>query len=66
MNINSKVIIASTLLTALFAGSYAIAGDNEYFISKAVYSTSESVVIQNAIFNTVEIDTDSTFERGNR
>ncbi|MEH6455724.1 MAG: hypothetical protein V7749_05345 [Cocleimonas sp.] len=47
MNINTKAIIASTLLTALFAGTSAIAGDNSYLFEDASYaSTTESVVAQ--------------------
>jgi len=67
MNISTKAILASTLLTALLTGQTAIAGNNDYVISKAVYvSMIDSVVIRDALFHTVVIDTESTFETDNR
>ena len=46
MNINTKTILASMLLTALFAGTSAIAGDNDHFVDIAASVNTESVVIQ--------------------
>lgn len=69
MNTNIKVILASTVLTALFAGQTAVAGNNNYFITKAVYSTTtESVDFRNAIFKSTEVNIESEIntEVGNR
>ncbi len=46
MNINTKALLAGTLLTSLLAGTSAIAGDNDHF-AKADYATNtESVIVQ--------------------
>ena len=56
---NTKVIIASTLLTALFAGQSAIAGQN---IDNGVFATpaaSESTMVQKVNYQapSLEIET---------
>ena len=47
MNTKAKAILASTLLTALFAGQSAIAGqDNDHGVFAAASATSESTMVQ--------------------
>lgn len=63
---NIKAIIASSLLTAVFTGTSAIAGDNDRFAS-ADYSTStESVVIQKVSLNSVVVESVVTVESGRK
>ncbi|MEH6455725.1 MAG: hypothetical protein V7749_05350 [Cocleimonas sp.] len=47
---NTKAILAGTILTALFAGQTAIAGDNDHFIDVAAANTQSSVVAQTVSF----------------
>ena len=50
---NTKTILASTLFTALVAGTSAFAGDNSYLFEDSVYSvTTESVDTQKINFVT--------------
>ena len=59
---NTKAIIASTLLTALFAGQSAIAGqniDNGAFVADSAV-TSESVMIQKVSYLAPTVDTNDT------
>ncbi|MEH6458177.1 MAG: hypothetical protein V7749_17740 [Cocleimonas sp.] len=60
MNINTKAIIASTLLTVLFAGNSAIAGDNSYLFEDASYaSITESVVAQKVSLQTPAVEVEA-------
>ncbi|MEH6458183.1 MAG: hypothetical protein V7749_17770 [Cocleimonas sp.] len=59
MKINTKAIVASALLTVLFAGTSAIAGDNSYLFEDASYaSTTESVVAQKVSLQTPTVEVD--------
>ena len=63
---NTKAIIASTLFTALFAGTTAIAGDNDHF-AKADYPTaSESVTIVKASYQAPIVDSAIAEESGRK
>ncbi len=59
MNINTKAVIASTLLTALLAGTSAMAEDVGFDVLENFDSvTTEVVVIQNVSLQSADIDTD--------
>jgi len=59
MNINTKALLASTLLTALLAGTSAIAGDNSYLFEDTNYaSNTESVAIQKVSYQIALPETD--------
>jgi len=63
MKINTKALLAGTLVTALFAGTSAIAGDNSYLFEDANYaSNSESVANQKVSYQSVLIETDNATE----
>jgi len=62
MNINTKTILASMLLTALFAGTSAIAGDNDHFVDIAASVNTESVVIQKVSLQSPAVETDYKIE----
>jgi len=63
MNINTKAILASTLLTALFAATSAFAGDNAYLFEGASYvATTESVVAQKVSLQSEELETNYAIE----
>jgi len=48
---NTKALLAGTILTALFAGQTASAADNDYLFEDAAYATTtESVVVQTVSF----------------
>ncbi len=57
MNINTKAIIASTLLTALFAGTSAIAGDNDHFAAADYETAITSVVMQKVSYQAPSVST---------
>ena len=63
---NTKVIIASTLLTALFAGQSAIAGqniDNGVFAAPA---TSESSMVQKVSYLAPTVDSNDAVVSGRK
>ena len=65
---NTKAIITSTLLTALFAGQSAIAGqdnDNSVFAANSAAS-SESVMIQKVNYLAPTVDTNDTVVSGRK
>ena len=70
MNINTKAVLVSTLLIALFAGTSAIAGDNDHFVDIAaaynIESTTEIVVMQKVNFSVATVETGYEFESSNR
>ncbi|MEH6455322.1 MAG: hypothetical protein V7749_03310 [Cocleimonas sp.] len=49
---NTKAILAAIVLSALFAGTSAIAGDNDYIATYAVNQTAETFVIKHAFLLT--------------
>ena len=57
-----KSILAATILSALFAGTSAIAGDNDHFAdADAIYTTAtESVVKQKVSYLAPRIDAEDT------
>lgn len=57
MNINTKAILASTLLTALFAGTSAIAGDNDHFAAADYETANSSVVMQKVSYQAPSVST---------
>ncbi len=65
MNTNMKAILASTLLTALFAGQTAIAGDNDHFAVSDSATITESVAIQKVSFQSPAVETGYVFENSN-
>ena len=61
-----KAILVSTLLTALFAGTSAIAGDNDHF-AKADYGiTNSSVEKQKVSYQLATIDIEGTVISGRK
>jgi len=52
MKTNIKTILASTLFTAVFAGSYAIAGDNDHYAAADYETTSDVVEVKKVSFKT--------------
>jgi len=64
---NTKAILAGTLLSALFAGTSAFAGDNDYLFEDVDYATTtESVVAQKVSVQEVAVETEYTFETSNK
>lgn len=64
---NIKTILASTLLTALFAGQSAFAAKNDFVISNAIYQTTiQSVALKTAIFTTTKVKNVIIDENRNR
>ena len=63
---NTKAIIASTLLTAIFAGQTAIAGDNDHFAAADYAVQSETVVMQKVSLNSDVITTITAEESGRK
>jgi len=62
---NTKVLLAGTILTALFAGTSAIAGDNDHFAASDSVIATDSVVIQTVIYQEVAAGTGAIFEDSN-
>ena len=62
---NTKVLLAGTILTALFAGTSAIAGDNDHFAASDSVTATDSVVIQTVIYQEVAAGTGVIFEDSN-
>lgn len=69
---NTKAIIASTLLTVLFAtGTSAIAGDNDYvtaanIVTNANNTQAKTFVIKHAYLVSSTVESEATDESGNR
>jgi hypothetical protein len=64
---NTKALLAGTILTTLFAGTSAIAGDNDYLFEDTAYvTTTESVEVQKVSFKGVAVETKYVFEGSNR
>jgi len=59
---NTKAIIASTLLSAIFAGTSAIAGDNDYLKTVVDTTTEQPFVIKHAYLLTTTEDSKQTEE----
>ena len=67
MNTKTKAILASTLLTALFAGQSAIAGqDNDQGVYSVNTATTESVMIQKVNYLAPTVDTNDTVVSGRK
>ncbi len=66
MNMNTKAILASALLTALFAGTSAIAGDNDHFAKSDSITATESVEMQKVSYQTAILDNEDTIHSGRR
>ena len=62
---NIKAIIASTLLTALFAGTSAIAGDNDHF-AKADSVTATESVMQKVSYQTATLEIEGAIQSGRK
>ncbi len=63
---NTKALLAGTILTALFAGTSTFAGDNDYLFEDAAYATTtESVVTQKVSYQEVVAGTGYVFEDSN-
>ncbi|MEH6458182.1 MAG: hypothetical protein V7749_17765 [Cocleimonas sp.] len=62
---NTKILLAGTILTALLAGTSAIAGDNDYLFEDSAYATTESVVAQKVVYQEVAAGTGVIFEDSN-
>jgi len=64
---NTKTLLAGTILSALFATTSAFAGDNAYLFEDANYATTtESVVAQKVSFKVVAVETGYTFKDSNK
>lgn len=63
---NIKAILASTLLTALFAGTSAIAGDNDHFAAADYETTNASVAMQKVSYQAATLDTEDSVESGRK
>ena len=64
---NTKTLLAGTILSALFAGTSAFAGDNAYlFEDAASATTTESVVAQKVSLQEVAVETGYVFETSNK
>ena len=59
---NTKAIIAITILTTFLSGTSAIAGDNDYVNASAELPANEPLVIQHAYFLTTTADAIETEE----
>ncbi len=63
---NIKAILASTLLTALFAGTSAIAGDNDHFAAADYETTNSSVEMQKVSYQTATLDNEASVASGRK
>ena len=63
---NIKAILASTLLTALFTGTSAIAGDNDHFAAADYETTNSSVVTQKVSYQAATLDIEDTVKSGRK
>jgi len=67
---NTKALLASTLLTALFAGTSAIAGDNDHFAvadnEATNVTTSETAVMKKVSYQSPTVETGYVFDSSNR
>ena len=63
---NIKAILASTLLTALFAGTSAIAGDNDHFAATDYETTNSSVVTQKVSYQAATLDIEDSVKSGRK
>ena len=61
-----KAILVSTLLTALFAGTSAIAGDNDHFAKADSITATESVEMQKVSYQTATLDNEASVASGRK
>jgi len=64
---NTKALLAGTILSALFATTSAIAGDNSYLFEDATYeTTTEAVIAKKVSLQSPAVETEYTFETSNK
>jgi len=67
MNINTKNLLASTLLTALLAGTAAYAdGDRDFSVEVDYQNITDSVVVKKVNFDAPVVEAESTINSGRR